>query len=140
MYRTTRTIMIAMAAVAIATGVASAQALKADIPFAFRVGNDLYAPGSYRVELQSAGTRIFVQTAEKGHGTVILTQSSVNVPKQWRESGAPTLAFECGLGRCQLTQVWSGDELPAFNVSHPRASHDESATLRLIHLARTNAD
>ena len=140
MNRTTSRLMIAAAAVVVATGVASAQAVKAEIPFTFRVGNAVYAPGTYRVEVQDAGKRIWLHGAQKGPGTVVLAISTQSAPKEARENGAPTLSFACGLGRCQLVQVWSGDELPVINVPHPKASHDEAATMRVIHTARSNGD
>jgi hypothetical protein len=140
MYRTTSRIMIAAATLIAATGVASAQAMQAEIPFAFRVGNDMYAAGSYRVEVQNAGTRIWLHTAQKGHGTVVLAISTRDVPKQWRDNGAATLGFECGMGRCQLVQVWSGDESPAVAVPHAKAGRDDVTTRRVIQAARGNGD
>src|SRR5690242_2609050 len=140
MYRTTFKITIAAAALVVATGVASAQAMKAEIPFAFRVGTEMYDAGSYRVEVQNAGTRIWLHPTVKGHGTVVLAMSTHNVPAQWRENAPATLSFECGLGRCQLTQVWSGDEATVVNVPHTKAGRDEAATVRVIHMARSNSD
>jgi hypothetical protein len=140
MFRTTFKITIAAAILVTATTVASAQAMKAEIPFAFRVGTDMYDAGSYRVEVQNAGTRIWLHPTVKGHGTVVLAMTTQNVPMQWRENGPATLSFECGLGRCQLTQIWSGDEMPVVKLPHPKAGHDEAATLRVIHMARVNSD
>ena len=48
----TTNLMIAAAALAITSGVASAQQYHADIPFAFRAGNATLAPGRYAVAIK----------------------------------------------------------------------------------------
>ena len=51
--------MIAVAALAAAAGSASAQVLKAEIPFTFRAGKALMPPGSYELNLGAAPSRTF---------------------------------------------------------------------------------
>ena len=55
MKNATLKLTIAAAMLAVATGVASAQNLKADIPFAFRAGDHMMSAGAYTIEF--AGNR-----------------------------------------------------------------------------------
>src|ERR1019366_1957819 len=52
----TTKLMIAAAALMIAAGAASAQAMKVEIPFEFRAGNHVMAPGTYSVDDLRIGT------------------------------------------------------------------------------------
>ena len=54
MKTTTTKLTIAAAFLALATGIASAQTLKADIPFAFRAGAKMMPAGEYTVDTLSS--------------------------------------------------------------------------------------
>ncbi len=56
MKKLTTKLMIAAAALVVAAGAASAQTMKAEIPFAFRAGDKVMAAGTYRVETLSTQT------------------------------------------------------------------------------------
>jgi hypothetical protein len=132
--------MIAAAALAIATGVASAQSMKANIHFSFRFGNEVYSAGIYQVDVQNGYHLVRLSNWETKQNGLLLTSSMDQASPQWRANGEPVIAFECGLSRCQLVRVWTGDERPAVSLPHPRMNRDEAATLRLIHLSRLNGD
>jgi hypothetical protein len=136
MTRTTTRMMIAAAALAVAAGVASAQSMKAEIPFAFRFGNELYPAGTYSVEVQNANTMVYLINREARRSGILVPLPAADPSKEWRTSGAPMLAFECGLGRCQLTQVWAGTDHPVLPIPHRRLGPGEVATVRLVHLTR----
>jgi hypothetical protein len=140
MNRTTSRMMIAAAVLAVVTGIASAQSLNADIPFAFRFGKNLYPAGTYHVSVQGANRIVHLYNADTNAGRFMLPTATELASKTWRAAGAPALAFECGLGRCQLVQLWTGYDQPALSFARPRLGHDEVATLRLIHLSRANGD
>jgi hypothetical protein len=77
---------------------------------------------------------------EAKQSSALLVSSIDQASAQWRASGDPVMAFECGLSRCQLVRVWTGEERPAVALPHPKMNRDEVATLRLIHLSRLNGD
>src|SRR5215831_9017918 len=126
-------LMFATAVVAVVTSVASAQTMKADIPFAFRFGKEMYPAGTYRVQVQGPYSTVRISNLETRHDAVMLVTSTETPAAAWRATGAPVMAFECGLGRCQLTQIWAGFDRPALSLPHPRLGRDEVATLRVVH-------
>jgi hypothetical protein len=137
MTRTTINLFFATAALAVATSAASAQSLKADIPFAFRLGNNVYPAGTYRVDVTDAHTRIYLLNTETHRTAITIPTATSDASRAWRDNGAPMMAFECGLGRCQLTKMWTGQSgTPALELPRPKSGRDEVATLRLIQLSR----
>src|SRR5205809_231121 len=87
-------LMMAAAALAVVSGSAMAQSLKADIPFSFRAGAATLAPGAYVITTNySAGrSTLVVHSPDTGSG-VILSQyvHSGTAAK----SGMAKLTFEC---------------------------------------------
>jgi hypothetical protein len=127
--------MIATALLALATGVASAQALQANIPFAFRVGNKVMAPGTYRVQV-SSGPRLVILSNYEAKATAILAPTSTGDPsKEWKAAGAPMLSFDCGASRCELNRLWTGDA-PALNFMHRNRGPEQRAVVTEIRLVR----
>src|SRR5438046_1897465 len=117
----------AAAVAAVAAGVASAQSMKADIPFSFRLGGQIYAAGSYSFGVEGVSPRLQIRNSDTRRGGMQLASYIGDPAKEWRESGKPVLAFECGLGHCQLVQMWPGMEKPALNFPRPRMGRDEVA-------------
>src|ERR1035441_5566077 len=58
MNKLTMRFMIATAALVVVAGVASAQVMTASIPFEFRAGNQVMAPGTYQVDRLAAQTGV----------------------------------------------------------------------------------
>src|SRR5207247_7890233 len=84
---TTR-MMIAAATVVVAAGVASAQTLKAEIPFTFRAGNKLMAPGTYRVSSLNhmSGIPIFRIANDNARAAIIvIPYVAADARKSWPE-------------------------------------------------------
>lgn len=119
---TTR-MMIAAATVVVAAGVASAQSMKAEIPFSFRAGNTMMAAGTYQVTnlgLQSGGP-MFRLAAAGGRNTIaLLPRAASDAKKDWEKAGNPLLRFECAGANCFLAAVWTGPGTPQYNFSHPK--------------------
>jgi hypothetical protein len=110
----------AAAAMAMTAGMACAQTtLKADIPFAFRVGNKVMPAGTYSVaRVASNGARIFnIQGSDDRVMSLALSQSTA--AKEWRNDGQARLAFECAAS-CTLRQVWTGGAEPVYGLSGPK--------------------
>ena len=137
----TRSIMFAAAALTLA-GAASAQSLKADIPFAFNVGNKLMQPGIYDVHvLGTGGVRTYrlLNTAAR-EAAVAMPSYAHNANKEWKADGKPRLAFECGASRCSLSELWSGDTTgPAYKFPTSK-SRNESMRVAVIVAEPTKAE
>jgi hypothetical protein len=141
MKTTTTRIMIATALMVLATGVASAQVLKADIPFAFRAGSKLMAPGTYTVRV--AGRQhnmVILSNYASRESAIVLPSGPTAAPKEWTNSGDPILAFECAASRCALSQIYTGFSDPVLTVPHAKTVGGEQASLTLIHLSKANGD
>jgi hypothetical protein len=132
---TTR-LLIATAALVVAAGAASAQTMTAAIPFEFRAGNRVMAPGTYRVDdLRSVtGTSAFLlRNVRSGGAIALLSQAPVDPQKGW-VAGNGKLLFACTGGSCALAQLWSGSESHAYKFRGSNLGKDETAVLREIPL------
>jgi hypothetical protein len=140
MNRTTTRMMIAAAVMTVVTGIASAETMEAKIPFAFHFGNKMYSAGTYRVSVQGPQNIISLADANTGHATMALAVAISWPSSDLRAVGDASLTFECGLGRCQMTQIWTGYGQPTVKLPRPRLGRDEVATLRVIQMSRVNGD
>ena len=136
MKRYTTTLMFAAAALAVAAGSASAQTLKAEIPFAFRAGGVLMAPGTYTVTPQhSAGsTAYMLANKETGNGVILAHYVSADASKAWRGAGSPKLGFECAGTHCALRTLWNGTDRSAHNFLGPKPTGDEPTRMAEVRL------
>ena len=139
--KTTATkLMIAAAILAVTAGVASAQAMKAEVPFAFRAGNTVLPAGDYRIDVQGNHRIVTLSNFDAKQTIMLLPAGGATAPKDWRTKGDPVLAFECGAGRCSLVQLWTGDSRDALSFPHPKLAGNEQAMIMLIPLTRASAD
>ncbi len=139
MKRTAMNITLAVAALAVAAGTVSAQTMKAEIPFAFRVGNRVMQPGEYRITVTSGSTPILNLLNIDRHEAVLLSTAYLNdVPKQWAVAGLPMLAFLCGEGPCTVSQAWTGNGY-ALTFHTPRGKNGEPHIAEIV-LRRDRAD
>jgi hypothetical protein len=123
--------LMAAAVVAAMAGVASAQNLKADIPFSFTAGGTVLPPGEYQISRDGAGAlgTLRLVNAEAGRVATLLSTSR-------RQTGAlapSNLIFKCGDGACALVRIitpyW------AYDVSAPKQAGGAN-TLATIRLSR----
>jgi hypothetical protein len=120
----TTKLMIAAAVMAVATGAASAQTMKADVPFAFRTVNGTMAAGAYTVSINRESGIVRIYTADGTKSTFLLPVSRIGTGK---ESEAK-LVFSCGTSHCALVQVWSGFDSPAYQFHSPKPDRNDDAT------------
>ena len=132
----TTKMMIAAAALVAVAGVASAETLEAQVPFAFRAGGETLEAGTYLVEVQRgpAGTPvILIASREVGKQVFAIPYSSGNPKKAWTASGNGVLSFQCGAGRCALQEIWMGDEgRPVYRIPVPSLGRDEPRSMAEI--------
>ena len=139
---TTR-MMIAAATLVVAAGSASAQSLKAEIPFAFRAGGVVMPAGTYRVKTDNhlGGHPYFEIRSVAGGRSVLLVGTAPHDPnKAWAAAGEPVLSFECGVGRCALAEVWNGPEKSAYAVPRPKLGRDEATHTALVVMRNDKGD
>ena len=130
----TTKLMIAAAALMVAAGAASAQAMKVEIPFEFGAGNHVMAPGTYWVDHVriSAGAPVFRLSNRLSGGSIaLLPQAPVDPQKGWAE-GQGELVFACTSGSCALAQVWFASDSHAYTFPGPKLGKDVTAVLREI--------
>jgi hypothetical protein len=145
MKKLTTKVMIAVAALVVAAGAVSAQpqtTMTAQIPFEFRAGNQVMAPGTYRVDSLDIGssTKIFrLLDVNLRRSIVVLPQAQVD-PEKRTVPGRPGLVFACIDGRCVLAELWAGTESYAYTFRHPKLGKDEDAYLRVIPIERNKSE
>jgi hypothetical protein len=136
MKKLTTKVMIATAALMVAAGVASAQTMTAGIPFEFRAGSHVMAPGTYQVDRLATQTGIPIYRlldVNSHRSTMVLAQAQVDPEKGWA-AGNPKLLFACTSGSCVLAELWSGSESNAYTFHGPKTDTDQTAVLREIPL------
>jgi hypothetical protein len=134
----TTKLMITAAALAIATGVAAAQQYRADIPFAFRAGAKMMAPGNYTIHVSDGGKWITVADTTHANNAILLTHHQSDAPKG--AEPVPTLTFVCESSRCALAKVWTGANVPAMSFYQPRSGKDDLVSATEIRLVKMNGD
>ncbi|HXA51242.1 MAG TPA: hypothetical protein VNV86_13090 [Candidatus Acidoferrum sp.] len=101
----THTLTIAAVAMLAAAGTASAETLKAEIPFSFQAAGTRMLPGAYSVKINSAGSGSIVQIRNDDEGRSVMTlPRSVNTA--WTATRASVvLSFACTGGNCELSSL-----------------------------------
>jgi hypothetical protein len=118
----TTKMIIAAATLVAAAGVASAQGMEANIPFAFRAGGKVLAAGTYHVRMdRSPGGSQMILISGQGAGEKVLTvgYGGDQAKAAWTSTGSPVLSFQCGVSRCVLSQVWMGADRLVYRISNP---------------------
>jgi len=128
----TTKLTIAAAVIAVAAGAASAQTMKADVPFAFRTVNGTLEAGTYTVSIDRSAGTVHIRQAHGNESAFLLPTSPIGANK---ESEAK-LVFSCGAGPCTLVQVWTGPDRPAYQFRRPKQDRNEEASLVAIPLQR----
>jgi hypothetical protein len=124
--------MIAAAALTIASGVASAQQYHADIPFAFRAGSKVMAPGHYKIGVENGRAYVVVSNTELKANSLLITSPGTRSAADSK----PTLAFACDGGRCKLASLSVGGGHTSMNFASPHASRNEIAAATETRLVR----
>ncbi|HTS60477.1 MAG TPA: hypothetical protein VMH28_00560 [Candidatus Acidoferrales bacterium] len=135
--KSTTKLMITAAVLTIATGVASAQSLRAEIPFAFRAGDKVMAPGTYQVTTSAQRQYVIISNFENKQSVVVLAAGKATPPKAWEAAGNPMMTFECA-SRCELTRLWTGPGYDALGFHRHGAAPTEQALVTEIRLSRAS--
>jgi len=129
----TTNLMIATAALAAVAGSASAQSLKAEIPFTFRAGNAVMAPGEYRVNVSSTAGRSLVTlyNLDNRKSAMIVNFTVDKASPREIASGASKLAFDCAGRDCVLRNLWRDGDGVAYRFLGPKPHGDDVHTAQI---------
>jgi hypothetical protein len=134
MKSTTMNLMLATTALLVASTVASAGDLSANIPFAFRVGGKVLAPGNYYVKDLSGETGFQLRNRTTGD-SALLGKGVLQDPRNdWKKSENGVLQFNCGDHGCALRQVWTNSSYYAHAYQGPKDEHSISTKVMVIRL------
>jgi hypothetical protein len=136
MKKLTTRLMIATAALVVVAGAASVQTMTASIPFEFRAGKQVMAPGTYQIDSLSmqSGAPVYRLLEVQSHRSITVVAQARVDPRKGSTEGKPTLLFACISGSCALDQLWSGSASYAYKFGGPKLGKDETAVLREIPL------
>ena len=129
----TLTLVIAAVAMMAAAAPASAQNLKAEIPFPFQAAGTRMNPGAYSVHLGSAGNGTLVQIRNDDEGRSVLALPRF-VSNAWTASGAAVvLRFACTDGNCELSSLRNDDGVVYSFTTTKKTRETRIATVVLRH-------
>lgn len=126
----TKTFVMTAALAAFAVG-ASAQPMKAEIPFTFRAGGAVLAAGTYRID--AGNTVVRVSNSETRRSIALMPHYRRDVDKN-AAAGAPKLWFSCAGSSCVLTSLWNGADASELVVGSPAKAGNEMAEIRVVNL------
>lgn len=125
-------LMLATAVMMVASTAASAEDMKANIPFAFQAGGKVLAPGKYMIR-STSGESHFVLTNLESFESVILLPRGLQDPKrEWTAADTGVLQFACSAGDCALKQIWTHRTFPAHEFPTPKTLDGKSTSLAVI--------
>ena len=130
-------LMVVAAAMAAVAGTVSAQSMKAEVPFSFKVSGTVMPAGTYMVTAaHHTSTPIFrILNTDVSRSVLVLPASSRDEgPSRSREA---KLVFRCSVGNCALAQIWSGTGIGAYDLHLPKPGREEAA---LVTIAAMKAD
>jgi len=127
-------LMVAAAALVVAAGTASAQALRADIPFTFRAGGAILQPGTYDVTVNNNGgaSVVTIRNSYSRETVFTLPVGRTDPETKWIAAGKPLLSFECGTSHCSLSRMWDGTREASYQFARPKLGQDEPSRMAVI--------
>ena len=132
----TSKLMVAALALTGVVSVASAQQLKSEIPFPFRVSGTLMPAGTYEIGEGSRGAGpVFRMLNTDVHRPVLVVPESNLGPSN--HSTDAKLVFRCGASGCALAQIWTGKAYGAYSVHTPKEDARAELSMRTVYAERT---
>jgi hypothetical protein len=127
----TKTFVMTAVLAACAAG-ASAQSMKAEIPFTFRAGGAVLAAGTYRIDV--GNTVVRVSNSDTRKSIAVMPRYRRDVEKSAVAGGSAKLWFSCAGSSCVLTSLWNGADASALVVGSPASAGKEMAEMRVVNL------
>ncbi|HXA53033.1 MAG TPA: hypothetical protein VNV86_22100 [Candidatus Acidoferrum sp.] len=122
----------AAAAMLAAATTASAQTMKAEIPFSFEARNVLMQAGSYTVTLSHTSGGMLAEIYSVDQRRSVLALPHISESPLTPQNSTPVLTFACAEGRCALLQMRdAASTVYRFGTSKPTAgTHIATVMLR----------
>ena len=125
-----RTIMVAAVAAVAGVATASAQNMKANIPFKFRASSVYLPAGAYTISsVDEANGKIYSIRNADTHQAVLVTVRNTVTSGSGQD---PRLTFACYSENCTLSQLWTPDAGFQLTTPHNKADAERSASLRIV--------
>ena len=133
---------LAVAAALLATsGAASAQVMYAEVPFAFRAGATVLAPGTYQVRLSGpVQNSIVLSNFETRQSVILLAGSLEEGSKDWKADDGGALGFDCSVGRCALIRLWTRSSHSSLQFLRHSLGRDARTPVTLVRLVKEASD
>ena len=135
----TMRMMVAAAALVVAGGVASAQVMKAEIPFRFQAAGAWLEPGTYLINHISGSSAIY-RIANLDAAGAVLAMPQFTISRSNGNDSKGRLVFECAAGKCVLVQLWDVSNEIAYGFSRPKRSKEEAALASVISIRMEKAE
>jgi len=116
----TTKMMLAAALLTAASTVASAQNMRAEIPFEFYAGGNVLPPGTYEIQASVGESRFELLDTRNLSRVMLISQSSQDPQKEWKTSHTGVLQFACGQRGCALAQIWTNGSGAAHRIASSR--------------------
>jgi hypothetical protein len=100
---------------------------RANIPFAYHVGQQTLPPGKYRVQETNSRSVLVLRENSSGH--------SIFIPVLPADTGKrdSKLTFHCFAGECSLFQIWMAGDVYALSTRpFPREAKNQMGVVALI--------
>jgi len=118
---------------------ASAESLKAEIPFTFRAANTVLPAGSYQVNVDNGSTVVIrVLNTDTKEGVITAPRYRRDVPGG--AVGGAKLFFACTESNCVLTTLWNGSDGSAMVVGSPAKARKERTEARVVNLTSAKTE
>jgi len=132
MKRSTMNLIIATAAVLVATTAASAQTMKAEIPFAFQAAGKVLPAGVYQVTARSGEAYFSFLNIQEKESVLVVKGVPHDAQQAWKHGTSGVLQFSCSDG-CRLSEIWTNTGAPAYTIrgAKPEPGKSRVAVIRM---------
>jgi len=132
----TSNLMVAALALTGVASLASAQQLKSEIPFSFRVSGTLMPAGTYHISESKTSARPVFQLLNTDSNSTALVLPEQNIGPMNRATDTK-LVFQCGASGCALAQIWTGSAWGAYSIHTSKEVERAALTMRTVNVERT---
>ena len=132
MKSSTMNLMLAAAILLVASTVASAQGMSAEIPFNFVAAGKVMPAGTYHVS-DTAGQSHFRISDAHGHQALLAAHVDQDPVKEWTRGNGGVLQFTCS-DACTLQQIWTNTGFPAHKLQVTDHRTDQPTRVAVIRL------
>lgn len=132
-------LMLATALVMVASTAASAQVMKAQVPFAFQVSGKTLPAGTYDVSRVVGEKGFLFRNVENHQAATVIAGANEDPQDTWKSLAGGVLQFECS-DRCSLSRIWTHRGYPAHDVHVTRTPQEQPVRIAEVRMTATSGD